>query len=83
MNYHYGRIRLNEAIIAIQLGNIRKAENLLAETEEKIKKWDDLMGNLAMAYLLLHEESKAVAVIRTALSQNSKWEEHLPSFFLL
>ena len=83
MNYHYGKISLNQAIMAIQLGNIKKGEDLLAEAEEKIKKWNDLLGNLALAYLLLHEESKAVAVILAALSQNPKWEENLPAFYLL
>ena len=83
MNYHYERIRLNQAIIAIQLGNKRKAEDLLAESEEKIKKWNGLQASLALAYLLLRENSKAVSVIRDALNQNPEWEENLPAFFLL
>jgi predicted Zn-dependent protease len=83
MNYHYERIRLNQAIIAIQLGNRRKGEDLLAESEGKIKKWSELRTSLALAYLLLHEEAKAVAVIRDALDQNPEWQENLPAFFLL
>ena len=70
MNYHDERIRLSQAIIAIQLGNKRKGEDLLAKTEEKIKKWDELKVNLALAYLLLYERSKTVDVIRDALSSN-------------
>jgi predicted Zn-dependent protease len=83
MNYHYGKIQLNEAIIAIRLGNIKKGEDLLAEAEDKIKRWNELQASLAMAYLLLHEESKAVAVIREAISQNPNWKENLPAFYLL
>jgi predicted Zn-dependent protease len=83
MNYHYERIRLNQAIIAIQLGNRRKGEDLLAESKEKIRRWNELQGSLALAYLLLHEDSKAVAVIRDALNQNPEWRENLPAFFLL
>jgi tetratricopeptide (TPR) repeat protein len=83
MNYHYERIRLNQAIIAIQLGNKTRGELLLAESEEKIRKWNELQGSLALAYLLLHEESKAISVIRDALNQNPEWKENLPAFYLL
>ncbi len=83
MNFHYGKIQLNQAIIAIQTGNLRKGENLLAEAEGKLKSWNVLQSDLALAYLLLHENSKAVAVIQDALHQNPSWEEHLSAFYLL
>ena len=83
MNYHYGKIQLNQAIIAIQTGNLRKGENLLAEAEGKLKAWNTLQSDLALAYLLLHENSKAVTIIRDALYQDPEWKEHLPSFYVL
>jgi hypothetical protein len=35
------------------------------------------------AYLLLHEQVRAVAIIHNALQQNPKWAENLPFVYLL
>jgi uncharacterized Ntn-hydrolase superfamily protein len=83
LNYHYGRIRLNQAIGAIRMGNIQKGKDLLADAARMVKGWNGLQGKIALAYLLLHEEAQAVSVIRAAISDNPQWKENLPAFYLL
>ena len=83
LNYHYGRIRLNQAIFAIKMGNISLGKTRLSEAQQMVKGWNGIQGKVAMAYILLSEESKAVTVIRAALNENPKWKENLPAFYLL
>ncbi len=83
LNYHYGRIRLNQAVMAIQNGNIQRGQSLLKEAIGLVNGWNGLMGKVAVAWLLLHEEAKAVAVIRNAVDSNLKWRENLPAFYVL
>ena len=83
LRYHYGRIRLNQAIYAINMGNISFGKARLIEAEQMIKGWNGIQGRLALAYLLLNENTKAVTIIRAALEENPKWKENLPAFYLL
>lgn len=88
LNYHYGRIKLNQAIGAIQMGNSQKGNSqrgraLLTEAEILLADWNGIQSKIAFGYLLLHEESKAVNVIQAALRSNPAWKENLPSFYLL
>lgn len=83
LNYHYGRIRLNQAIFAINMGNTQLGKSRLNEAEQMINGWNGMQGKLALAYLLLNDTAKAIAVIRAALKENPKWKENLPAFYLL
>ena len=74
LRYHYGRIRLNQAIYAINMGNISFGKARLIEAEQMIKGWNGIQGRLALAYLLLNENTKAVTIIRAALEENPKME---------
>ncbi|GEP88375.1 Uncharacterized conserved protein, Ntn-hydrolase superfamily [Chitinophaga terrae (ex Kim and Jung 2007)] len=83
LNFHYGRIMLNQAINAINMGNVALGKSRLAEAERMVKGWNGIQSKVALAYLLLKEPSKAVDVIRAALAANPKWKENLPAFYLL
>ena len=83
LNYHYGRIRTNQAIYAINMGNLQRGRMLLSQAEVMVKGWNGMQGKIALAYLLLGEKAKAVAVIRAAIHDNPQWKENLPAFYLL
>lgn len=83
LNYHYGRIRLNQAIMAIRKGNLVKGKELLSKGEGLVKGWNGIQSKVILAYLLLHEEDRAVDLVRAALAENPKWKENLPAFYLL
>lgn len=83
LNYHYGRIKLNQAISAIKMKNILLGKTRLSEAEQMVKGWNGIQGKVAMAYILLGERSNAVAVIRRAIDENPKWKQYLPAFYLL
>ena len=83
LNYHYGRIRTNQAIFAIKMGNPQRGRLLLTQAEALTKGWNGMQNKIALAYLLLGDKAKAVATIRAAIAQNPKWKENLPAFYLL
>jgi uncharacterized Ntn-hydrolase superfamily protein len=83
LNYHYGRIKLNQAVFAIKMGNIQLGKARLSEAEQMAKGWNGMQGKVAMTYILLGENSKAVAVIRSAIQENPKWKQYLSAFYLL
>jgi uncharacterized Ntn-hydrolase superfamily protein len=83
LNEHYGRIALNQAIAAINMGNVPKGKALLTDAEAMTKGWNGLQSKTALAYLLLHEDSRAVAVVLAAIRKDPKWKKNLPAFYLL
>jgi uncharacterized Ntn-hydrolase superfamily protein len=83
LNYHYGRIRLNQAIYAIKMMNKTRGEDLLHQSEEMLDGWNGIYSKIAMAYIMLGVEQKAVSVIQKAIAENSQWKENLPAFYCL
>jgi uncharacterized Ntn-hydrolase superfamily protein len=83
LNYHYGRIRLNQAIFAIKMGNIPLGKTRLSAAEQLVKGWNGMQGKVAMAHILLGENGKAVAIIHAAIAENPQWREYLPAFYFL
>ncbi len=83
LNYHYGRIRANQAIYAIRMGNRQRGIMLLTQADSLTKGWNGLQSKIATAWLLLHEPAKAVATIRAAIHDNPKFKENIPAFYLL
>jgi uncharacterized Ntn-hydrolase superfamily protein len=83
LDYHFGRIRTNQAIYAINMGNLARGRLLLSQAIELTKGWNGLQGKIAIAYLLLGEKANAVATIRAAIHDNPQWKEYLPVFYLL
>jgi uncharacterized Ntn-hydrolase superfamily protein len=83
LNYHYGRIKLNQAINALKANNLKKGEALLHEAEPLIEGWNGMYSRAAEAYLLLGNDKKAIAVIQKAIAENSQWKENLSAFYCL
>jgi uncharacterized Ntn-hydrolase superfamily protein len=52
LQYHYGRIRLNQATYALRMGNRQRGITLLAEAQSMTKGWNGLQGKVALAWLL-------------------------------
>lgn len=65
------------------MGNIQLGKARLSEAEQMAKGWNGMQGKVAMTYILLGENSKAVAVIRSAIKENPKWKQYLSAFYLL
>jgi uncharacterized Ntn-hydrolase superfamily protein len=83
LNYQYGRIRLNQAVFALKMGNKTLGKTRLSEAREMVKGWNGMQAKVTMAYILAGEDSEAVHVIRKALAENPQWKEYLPAFYLL
>lgn len=83
MDYHYGRIRLNQALYAHQQGNTKRAKQKLTEAESMLEDWTGMYAKIAMAHLKLGNEISAVAWIQKGLAENPKWSVYLPAFYLL
>ncbi|MES1220696.1 MAG: DUF1028 domain-containing protein, partial [Bacteroidota bacterium] len=83
LNYHYGRIMINQSIGAIKMMNKKRGEDLLHQAEILVDGWNGIYSKLAMAYILLGNEDKAVSIIQKSLAENQKWKESLPAFYCL
>lgn len=83
LNYHYGRIRINQAINAIRKKDTLKGQNLLQEAVLLVEGWNGIYNKIAMAWILLNNEEKAIAVIQKAIKENASWKENLPAFYCL
>lgn len=83
LNYHYGRISINQSINALKRMNTQVGKDLLARAELLVDGWNGIYSKMAMAYILLGEDDKAVRIIQKALTENPKWKEYLPAFYCL
>lgn len=83
LNYHYGRIKVNQTINALKAGNIKRGEALLHDAEIMVDGWNGMYGRIAEAYILLGDDKKAIAVIKKALAGNGQWKENLSAFYCL
>ena len=83
MNYHYGRIRLNQSIFAHGFGNTKRAKNKLIEAEELLNGWNGMYGKIAYAHSLLGNDEQAVKWMKKGLSENPNWKVNLPAFYYL
>jgi len=83
LNYHYGRIKVTQAINALKAGNIKRGEGLLHDAEIMVDGWSGMYSRIAEAYILLGKDKKAIAIIKRALAENSQWKENLSAFYCL
>jgi len=83
LNYHYGRIKLNQANNALKAGNTKRGEALLHDGEIMVEGWTGIYSKITEAYLLLGDDKKAITVIKKALAENSQWRENLSAFYCL
>ncbi|MBO9659199.1 MAG: DUF1028 domain-containing protein [Chitinophagaceae bacterium] len=83
LDHHYGRIRLNQAIRAIRNNDTQKGSRLLSEATVMLEGWNGIYPKIALAYLLLKEDKKAIGYIKKGLAETDAWKEFLPSFYLI
>jgi len=83
LNYHYGRIRLNQSIYAIEYGNERRAKEKLNEAEKLLEGWNGMYSKIAFVNSLMGDEEKSIFWIQKALLENSNWKVNLPAFYYL
>lgn len=83
LNYHYGRIRINQATTALVIGNKKYGDSLLNIAVMMTKGWYGIYPKLAKAYLLANNEQKALELIKAAVKAEPKWKANLSAFYCL
>lgn len=83
LNYHYGRIRVNQATYALNMGNKRRGDSLLSLAVQMTKGWYGLYPKIAKAYLLAGNEKAAVQLIQATVKAEPKWKANLSAFYCL
>ncbi len=83
MNYHYGRIRLNQALYAHRIGNVGRAEKKLSEAESMLDGWTGMYSKIASVHIAMKNEDSAIGWIKRGLKENPNWKVNLPAFYLL
>jgi len=83
MDYHYGRIRLNQALYAQREGNMARAKQKLTEAETMLNGWTGIYARIAGANIIIGNEDNAIKWIKKGLAENSKWHVNLPAFYFL
>lgn len=83
LNYHYGRIRLNQTLFALKAENTPRATKLLNEAVPLIEGWTGMYSKLALIYSLMGDDDQAAATINKALIENPSWKANLPAFYYL
>ncbi|PYF70047.1 DUF1028 domain-containing protein [Pedobacter nutrimenti] len=83
LNYHYGRIRINQALSMLRNGNRQHGKQLLATAIPMVEGWDGLYTKVVQAEILAGEEDKAADFIKKAMKENAEWKENLSAFFML
>ncbi|MEO0572292.1 MAG: DUF1028 domain-containing protein [Bacteroidota bacterium] len=83
MDYHYGRIYLNQALYAQREGHMGRAKQKLTEAESMLDGWTGMYARIARANFTIEDEESAVYWINKGLSENPKWSVYLPAFYFL
>ena len=83
MDYHYGRIRLNQSLYAQREGNMERAKQKLTEAESMLDGWTGMYARIARANIGIGNKNAAIAWIKKGLLENPKWSVYLPAFYFL
>ena len=83
LNYHYGRIRLNQAIYALDFKNEKRSKTKLKEAENLLEGWNGMYSKIAYVHSLLGNDERAIFWIEKGLLENPKWTVNLPAFYYL
>lgn len=83
MNYHYGRIRLNQAIFSQREGNSKRAKLKLEESESMLNGWTGMYSRIAGAHVAMGNENSAIRWIKKGLAENPNWSINVPAFYFL
>ncbi len=83
MDYHYGRIRLNQALYAQRKGNYERANQKLARAESMLEGWNGMYSRIVVAHITLGNKNDAVKWIKKGLAENPDWSVNIPAFYFL
>jgi len=83
MNYHYGRIRLNQSHYAFKAENRKRALDKLAEAEIMLDGWTGIYPKIAATHIVLGNEDKAIKWIKKGLEEHLDWTVYVPAFYVL
>jgi len=83
LDYHYGRIQLNQAYYAFDAGNRPRAAKKLARAEKLLEGWNGMYSKIAYTHSLMGNDTMAVVWIQKALLENPSWRVNLPAFYYL
>nr|WP_299069924.1 DUF1028 domain-containing protein [uncultured Allomuricauda sp.] len=83
MDYHYGRIRLNQALFAHREGNSERAKQKLTEAESMLNGWTGMYSKIAGANIAMGNETQAINWIKKGLAENPNWSVNIPAFYFL
>jgi uncharacterized Ntn-hydrolase superfamily protein len=83
MDYHYGRIKLNQAFYAHREGNLKRAKQKLEEAESMLNGWTGIYSKIAVANIFMENEKSAVNWIKKGLAENPNWSINIPAFYFL
>ena len=83
MDFHYGRIRLNQAISAYRERDVALAKQKLIEAESMLNGWTGMYSRIAWINIALGNEDMAVSWIKKGLKENPNWSVNLSAFYCL
>lgn len=83
LNYHYGRIMLNQARYANRKGRKELATQKLKKAERLLDGWTGMYARVAQVHIVMNNEDKAVQWIQKGLKENPQWAVNLSSFYCL
>ncbi len=83
LDYHYGRIKLNQAVYAHEAGNTKRANEKLGQAEKLLDGWDGMYGKIAFVNSLLARDDRSIFWIQKAMLENPNWKVNLPAFYYL
>lgn len=83
LDYHYGRIMINQANNAIRLNNKELGKDLLHQAILKTRGWYGIYPQIVKAYLLLGDTTNALRMVKQTVNAAPKWKEHLSAFYCL
>jgi len=77
LSFHYGRIRLNQAIFQLKKGNMGKGIALLEQATTMLEGWKGMQSKIAMANILAGREAQAAKILEGVN------KEYIPAFYCL
>lgn len=83
LNYHYGRIRLNQAQYSYEASYYDRAKEKLKAAEDLLDGWNGMYANIALMHSRLGQDDQAAEWVKKAILENVEWKVQLPLFYYL
>ena len=83
LDYHDGRIVLNQATYALRAGNQKRATSKLQKAEKLLQGWNGMYSRIALVHSLFGNDERAAYWVKKAIEENPQWIVNLPAFYYL